>query len=706
MPRTLALLVFLFPLSASATLVATPPVELTARIVDAAPYAQEWGRIAGDGDGRFAVWVDTDHARRSQILGVPVAEDGSPIGEARIISTGREHDRAPAIAAGAGRYLAAWHDEAGIRARLVETDGRVTGEPLTFPAGINVYDLEVAFNGEVFLVVWLNTEGYHGAIVDVDGRVVREAFPVALGTSLIEGALTATGETFRFVASEMDRTGTPNENGYPSAIFSVHIDANGTVSPRTTIQAATEPVYRLQAASRGSELAVAWSTGLGTARTEGRIERGGIIEGFPAANMWVMDLAADERGFVVYYGNRDGQLVKRAGQPVITPLPSPEGWSWVEDTAAGVVLYGMDTPQADFGPADYDLYGGTLEDEPVPLATSPRLQAWPDAAPAGALRLAAWAEYHGTEQRVTVMAARFDAAGTVLDGAGIPIGGEIYRAGGPAVASNGADWLVVWQRDVALFARRVTRQGGLPDAEPIVIADGIYRLGRFDVAWDGTSYVVVFVRGTDIRGLQTTVHATRIGSDGTVLGEVQLAPLGDLRHPAIAGSPLGSLVVWERASSSFLDGIQLSHANAVTPVSFGAAPGGSPAVAWNGSTFLVAGHTGHDAVLVTVNANGVAAVTSTLPEIGVQRIDGSTGQFVLALTQGDALFAAIGDTPQHLATISMLPAYVGLGYPVALAGRQVVYARSIGHPVRDATRLVLSSIVEAPAPSPRRRARH
>jgi hypothetical protein len=135
-----------------------------------------------------------------------------------------------------------------------------------------------------------------------------------------------------------------------------------------------------------------------------------------------------------------------------------------------------------------------------------------------------------------------------------------------------------------------------------------------EVAWDGSSYIVVYTTGTATRfGAQMTVRAARVKADGEVLSpQVTLSNSGSYFEPAIATSSAGALVVWADTKNGKVEGALLSHSDSVTPIAFptiGRA-GFTPAVAWNGETFLVAAPVLNDGIRwFFVSETGVVTTT-------------------------------------------------------------------------------------------------
>ncbi len=169
----------------------------------------------------------------------------------------------------------------------------------------------------------------------------------------------------------------------------------------------------------------------------------------------------------------------------------------------------------------------------------------------------------------------------------------------PAVAFDGANYLVVWQdfrsavsaNDV--FGARVTKNGDVLDPSGIAISTAASDQTAPAVAFNGTSYTVVW---TDKRSGQLDIHAARVSTAGIPLdpgaNPICVAP-GSQTAPAIACAPgVSCLAVWQDGrSSTHIYGARIALDG--TPVDVGGVLISSasfaqtaPAVAFNGTSYL------------------------------------------------------------------------------------------------------------------------
>jgi hypothetical protein len=678
---------FVFATVANAALVARPEVAVTASTPDVAPFDQASARLASDGgDAYLAVWSDRDlqgsgdiHATRLRADGLRI--DASPL----VIAATDADDNRPAIAFGGGRFLVVWSTPTQVRARFVGRDAALSEFITIAGDGTQLMRPHVAFNGRVFLVVW-DAPGleFRGAIVDVNGVVLRTFRVATAELTWPEMALATIGETFYFVSALIKVEGTPGPNGFPAAVGVTPVDENGAVGTRVEIAPATTPVFDLTAAQGSSQFAVAWTTarGIGGAQVRAAVVTAAgarPVESFNTELQFLQDVVADGSGYLLIYGDDHQKNVRRMGSSSSSPLPAPS-FSSVQDSAGKLVLVRAFARLGfEFGPAGGDLYVARTDvPEYTPLVVAPRHQESPDIAAAGNLRLAVWCEYAGMDRALTVMASRITNEDRVLDVAGLDFGVDVYHPTKPRVASNGAEWFAVWVDARTIYGARIERNGTV--TAPFTIATEVFENTDIDIAWDGSTYVVVFTRGIFLRGLRTTVRALRVNPTGPIAGsEIALSSEGANEHVAIAGGGEGSLTVFRSGTS--LAATMLSRGGTVTPVTTGVTPlAAYPFVAWNGVTFLVASAT----ILAYVNANGVASATP------------SGAPFVVPFTAEGWAWAMFSNdrVPVRVApTIGLTRA----------DGTSIVYARKIGHAVRELSRVFVRRVDDAPL---RRRAVH
>ena len=176
--------------------------------------------------------------------------------------------------------------------------------------------------------------------------------------------------------------------------------------------------------------------------------------------------------------------------------------------------------------------------EAVYLRAAGSDQEAPSAAWSGDQYLVVWHTY-GVDSLIDVYGARVTADGEVLDPAGIPIGTRSSYQQNPAVASDGEDFLVVWEDyyqpfRVVVSGARVDHEGTVLDSLPIDVSPPESEALAPSLAWDGTNY---FVAWFDFRNETDDLYGARVSSDGTVLDETHRRFLGT-RRPVGTGRRL------------------------------------------------------------------------------------------------------------------------------------------------------------------------
>jgi len=232
--------------------------------------------------------------------------------------------------------------------------------------------------------------------------------------------------------------------------------------------------------------------------------------------------------------------------------------------------------------------------EPVTVP-NPADQSAPAIATDGRTSLVVWQD--GRNGGYDVYGARIDGDGRLLDPAGIPITRHAVDDGVPAVAWDGTNYLVVWERGSLdrygnstpydIYGARVSPQGSVlePDGIAISTAPGSQRSPA--VAFNGAEYLVTWTDGSRIAG-------SRIATDGRVVdpSELTIGEGGAPHHSEVDSNGSDFLVVWDdqRPDGSYVYGARMAASGQLedpTPIPLSAGSASSPAVAWDGTIHLV-----------------------------------------------------------------------------------------------------------------------
>lgn len=255
------------------------------------------------------------------------------------------------------------------------------------------------------------------------------------------------------------------------------------------------------------------------------------------------------------------------------------------------------------------------------VGSSVETQIWPQISPGGAGYLVVWQDMRTVLCGFTAMpdnpfcgngwdiyAARLDAQGTLLDAAPILVSQEGRNQTRPRVSWNGADWLVVWERERPdwyffedIVAARVSADGVLLDPEPIPIwldcNNGCSSASAPSVTSDGEDWLLAW-QSHDASTFIPTLEGVRVRSDGLVLDPVPIvlhqhtvAAFGP-RQPRLAWAQDEYLLAWNEAAPAE---IRFKRFTAdLTPldatpvhVSGDTGDGGGVRVATDGTDFLV-----------------------------------------------------------------------------------------------------------------------
>ncbi len=120
-----------------------------------------------------------------------------------------------------------------------------------------------------------------------------------------------------------------------------------------------------------------------------------------------------------------------------------------------------------------------------------------------------------------VYAARFDAAGQVLDPGGILISGETTSSVDVSVAAGGAEFLAVWSESVngAILGSIIGTDGEVRASE-FAISRSPATARAPAVAYDGSQYLVVW---SDDRDTEPGIYGTRLRADGSSVDAADVA---------------------------------------------------------------------------------------------------------------------------------------------------------------------------------------
>ena len=245
--------------------------------------------------------------------------------------------------------------------------------------------------------------------------------------------------------------------------------------------------------------------------------------------------------------------------------------------------------------------GEFLVDTSVTLMPGPYDRTLPAVAFDGTNFLVVWEDDRGVDWCYDIYGARVTPEGTVLDPAGIAISEAIDDQNCPAVAFDGANFLVVWEDCrsgdwLEIYGARVTPQGAVLDPSGFAVCGAGDDQSSAAVGFDGANFLVAWeeFRG----GSWEDIFGARVTPEGTVLDPSGIAisqAAKDQCYPAVGFDSTNFLVVWDdgRNGNGDIYGARVTPEGTVldpSGIAISTASNGqwSPVLDFVGANFLVA----------------------------------------------------------------------------------------------------------------------
>lgn len=614
-----------------------PEVGVDEPLSGVAPMDQRSPAIAWNGTHYLAVWQDLRGGATADIRGARLTSAGVVVDTRGIVICSAANDQTlPSVASNGADFLVVWEDRRVGPTRDIH-GARVTGAGVVQDlSGIAISTApneqqapSVASNGTDYLVVWEDARGtpnwdVYGARVTSAG-VVEDASGVLLGA--VPGNQrtpdVASNGTEYFVVWHENRAGTSND------VYGTRVTAGGDVLDLSgvAISASAGNQQSVSIASNGTDYFVAWmdSRGITNDAYGSRVtaagsvlDPSGLVVSAATGHQQYPTVASDGTDYLVTWtdlrANRDiyagrvtsaGVSLDGGGIPVYThwtqqqsPVVASDGTGYLavwQDNRGGTIpdIYGARISAA----------GVLLDTDGFAVSLDENAQREAAVASNGDGYLVVWED--GRSGRFEdIYGVRLNAAGDVVDPAGLAISTAANRQGAPAVASDGTDYLVVWEdfRDAnsdQIYGARVTSEG-VQETEGIPIAVAVDSSSQSDpaVASNGSNYFVAWI---DTRLENLDLFGARVSLAGQVLdpnGILVAAVPTEAQPPAIASDGTDYLVVWshERAypeePTHDIYGTRVSGAGMVLqPSAFFVSNATNhqlnPAVASNGTSYMV-----------------------------------------------------------------------------------------------------------------------
>jgi hypothetical protein len=268
--------------------------------------------------------------------------------------------------------------------------------------------------------------------------------------------------------------------------------------------------------------------------------------------------------------------------------------------------------------------------------------------------LVVWSDYR-SKSSYDILGARVAADGTIIDEGGFMVSGAEEYQEAPAVAFDGANYLVVWtdERNGSndIYGARVDTAGTVLDPEGIPLCTEAGAQAEVAIDFGDSNYFLVW---TDTRDVNENIYGTRVATDGTVLdagGAAICTDPASQRYASVSRNGAGWLVVWQDRRNTQLDiyASRVSADGAVLDtggIAIAATPSDEtyPDLAYNGIECLVVWDVDNGATSRDIYGTRVDTAGTLLDSAGVAICDHPAYQgYPVASTYGSNYFVIWDD---------------------------------------------------------------
>ncbi|WP_236605710.1 hypothetical protein [Sandaracinus amylolyticus] len=613
--------------------------------VSAAANAQEeHPSVASNGTDYLVVWEDSRNGATSDVYASRVSAAGAVLDVSGLaVSTAANAQRSPSVASNGTDYLVVWYDSRSastdIYASRVSADGIIQhpgGLAVSTATGNQLFP-SVASNGTDYLVVWEDARGGFGW--DIYASRVSAAGAI-LDTSGVAVSTARDGQEYPSVTSNgTDYLVVWNDyrNGSTSDVYASRVSAAGAVldAGGLAVSTAASSQQYPSVASNGTEYLVVWEdtrsgsmTNLYGSRVSAAgvvLDAGGRAVSTAAGHQLWPSVASTGTDYLVawqdsrsgshsdIYGTRvsaSGTVLDISGLVVSTAANDQQSPSVASNGTEYLVVWrdSRSGSSSDIYATRVSASGTVLDISGLAVSTAANNQQSPSVASNGTDYLVVWCDYR-RGSTTDIYASRVTGAGIILDPAGLGVSTAADNQLLPSVASNGTDYLVVWQssQNVSfdLYAARVSAAGRVLDAGGLAVSTAASSQHSASVASNGTDYLVAW---HDFRsGVASDIYGSRVSSAGTVLDATGLAvstAAGSEQFASVASNGTDYLVAWHDLRSGVASDIYGSRVSAAGTVLD--ATGLAISTAVNGQQFPSVASTGIDYVVVWQDSRGAS----------------------------------------------------------------------------------------------------
>jgi hypothetical protein len=539
--------------------------------------------IVGTGSGFIAVWTQDYYG----IWASRLDSTGGLIDSFLVYENGNEQEE-PAIAFdGDSTCLVVWTEYIGngdIYAIRVTTGGRVLDQqpiPVANQSAQDEMTPVVAFGQGVYLVAWTSaSQGWFtwatakAVRVAEDGAVIDTAvFLRHDATSMQAYPAVAFGDSC-FLVSWSEGIEQPD-------VYAQRLSASGARVDTTAVQLSSGPDYDLMSSIGfgGTRYLVMWeeddpagdnSSLRGRRMTsDGVLLDSGLIRwGLDGYDCQSPSVSADQANFLVALTTYDTMHYREAvccvridpdGAVLDTgiffgltadaqyyPSGASDGnqflASWLESRGTGSVV----------SAARISADGRMVDPVGFTVCSAAGYKSYLSTAYGDSIYLMAWQDQSGSG---SIYCARVTSDGRSLDPDGIVVSNTGSYAYSVDVASDGRNFLVVWEDYRSgvnnIYAARISPTGVVldPDGFAVAAADTFYDEAPV-VCFPGPNYLVVW-GGNNINNWETNIYGALVNPAGQVVKQrfAVCDQMGDQYTPSVASGPTNSLVVWQDEST-------------------------------------------------------------------------------------------------------------------------------------------------------------
>lgn len=544
--------------------------------------------VAFNGTYYLAVWTDNRNTLDNDIFGARIDTNGVLLDPAGIIVCNAPgNQKNPRIESNNDIFLVVWEDERNSAQTDVDIYGaRVSGNGAVMdPEGIAIsteIDLQevpkVASVDENFLVVWSDRRS--GTNYDIYGTFVSAGANVSHPDGLAICNLTSwqsnpniCTDATRYLVVWSD------QRGFSKDIYGTFIRTDGAISHTNGLGMVT--MFNNQnypaVAWGGTQYYLSWEEDQTGAKTQiygGRLSASGALldaGGIPIGSSPDFEChepaaAFDGNNFIVTYSVIIGDLVadynvvanriSSQGELLDTPGFTISGGLGLQQTPA-IFFYGTKylvawqdnrTGNDQIDAAFIDTAGIVTPAEGFTVSKGYNNQLFGDAAFDGTNYMAVWCDSRN-DINMNIFAARFNDQGVVLDQQAIAITTGETDCLDPAIAFNGTNYLVVWDKGSDIFGARLSKAGAVLDPEGFTIYQDTLSQNNPAVASNGQNWIVIWEDGRNSSLEKATdIYGAVINSDGSVAQPQSIAIAAfqyDQLNPAITYDSTDYVAVWQ-----------------------------------------------------------------------------------------------------------------------------------------------------------------